>query len=589
MKNPKYILKNIYSNYIRIFKILLSIDFKFLVLLLFSSIMLGLGPYISVKLTQTIINSIQTPGFPLKSLFIILAIFIFYNIFITLFTLLINYYTALFQFKINKYVEIIILEKSGHLALKDFENTESYNKIQRAQASNNIYTFFTYSINVIKLLVTLISSISILLSWKWWCVLLIVFISLLSTFMLNKLNEIQYEMIRKRTGDEREKWYYKFLLTNDIAFKEIKLYDLSKYFIEKFTVIYEKIVNQDKNFLKQSTKTNFIISLLEEITTAFIFVLIIMDTYLGKILIGDTLAYIRTITNIRSTISNLMLQFSSIYKDNLYINQVFEFLNMSTESNVKNNKSKIDEINSIRVENLSYKYVSSNKVYSLKNLNFILQKGDNIAIVGRNGSGKSTLVKILVGLYDNYEGNIFINDVELRKIDKNSFRTQISILFQDFTKYELSLTENIAVSDISKQNNILKLTEVLKKTDLNSHIPNLNKRLGFWFDNGIQISGGEWIKIGIGRVFFKNASLLIFDEPNAALDSISERKILEKIKSATSKKISLVVTHRISTIPLYANKILVLHEGNIIDFNTHNILIKNCQVYQNLYQSDLKM
>lgn len=585
-------MKGILNNYIRVFKILSHIDIKMLVLIILLSIINGIIPIISVRFTQSIINMIQTLNFPIKILIKTLLLYIIFNLVAALITLINQYLTTLFQYKIDQYMETLILTKAGNLTLSDFEYTESYNKIQRAQDSNRLYTYFSYIITVLNSFVTLIFSIYILLTWRWWSIIILCAVYLLSTMLINKLSKLQYEMIRKRTSIEREKWYYKFLLTNDMAFKEIKLYKLARYFIKKFNSIYKIILSQDINFLKKATLIQFLISFLEEIVVAGLFILIIFDAYLGRILIGDTIAYIKTINNIKSAIKNISQQFSSIYKDNLYINQVFEFIDMPNEDDTCKHDNErninIGNIKQIRIENLSFRYKNSDK-YAIKKLNLILTPGETTAIVGRNGSGKSTLVKILTGLYDDYEGKIYINNIDLKKINKDFYKKQIAILFQDFAKFELSLRENIAVSNITNAEDDIAIKQSLRKSNFLKFINDIDIRLGFWFDNGTQLSGGEWMKIGIARVFFKNSSLLIFDEPNSALDSISEKKIFEKIAEVSKNKISLIITHRISTISLYAQKVLLLKDGKQIAYDTHENLIRHCPEYLELYEASLKL
>lgn len=227
-------MKGILNNYIRVFKILSHIDIKMLVFIILLSIINGIIPIISVRFTQSIINMIQTLNFPIKILIKTLLLYIIFNLVAALITLINQYLTTLFQYKIDQYMETLILTKAGNLTLSDFEYTESYNKIQRAQDSNRLYTYFSYIITVLNSFVTLIFSIYILLTWRWWSIIILCAVYLLSTMLINKLSKLQYEMIRKRTSIEREKWYYKFLLTNDMAFKEIKLYKLARYFIKKF-------------------------------------------------------------------------------------------------------------------------------------------------------------------------------------------------------------------------------------------------------------------------------------------------------------------------------------------------------------------
>lgn len=588
-KERKYtdILSNILRNYKKSFKLLIQVDKKFLFISSFFVILTGIMPAVSVKITQSLINGLQTKTYTLTKTITILSIYILLNIVISILTLCNQYYTSLFQLKLDRHINILILEKAGTLSFRSYENAESYNKIQRAQNSNRIYSFFSYLLTIAQLIITFCSYIMILLSWRWWVIIIIIITALISTLMLNKINKYRYEMLRKRTEKEREKWYYSFLLTNDLAYKEIRTYNLASYFIEKYQKIYSTFLKDDKIYLKKSAKNNFFISILDELCSGGIFLLIILDTYMGKILLGDSVAYINVTNNVKSTVKQLLLQSSSIYNDNLYINQLFEFLDMPEERVLLLPEKDINNFNTIDIKNMCYKY-HTNSNYALKNINLQLKKGSLIAIVGQNGSGKSTLVKILAALYDDYTGSIKINGIEMKQINKSSLRRQISILFQDFSKYELSLKENIAISNIKNISDTKNIKGTIKDVDLTIPIE-LEQQLGNWFNNGKQLSGGEWIKIGIGRALFKNSNLFILDEPNAALDSMTEITIFNNIKSAIKNKIGLIITHRISNVPFYADQVLVLDKGEILGFDTHEQLLKTCPLYKELYKADLKL
>ncbi len=516
MKKTFKNIGSIWGNYKKVIKILIGVDKQFLLFLFITTLINGFIPAISVRFTQKILNAVQTVNLPVNILLGILSAYIIFNIFTSLFAIIQQYYTSLFQYKLDQYVNIEILEKTGKLPLKDFENTDSYDKIQRAKSSNKIFNYFSYLLSSVELIVTLISYMFILMSWKWWGVFVIIFVSIINTILLNRVNEYRYEMLRERTGKEREKWYYHFLLTNDFAFKEIKTYNLAKYFINKYKKIYKEFLRQDKKYLKKVSGTSMISAILEEFLSAFFLVMIIWDTYLGKILIGDSVAYINVTNNVKNTIKSLLQQFSAIYNDNLYINQIFELLNLPDESYYHRGTKKIGAIKEIVLKNVSYKYSGCDK-YALKNISLVLNSDITVALVGANGSGKSTLVKIISGLYTDYEGEVFVNGINLKNIDILSLRKQISILFQDYTKYELTLRENIAIGNIKNLDDDLGIKYVLSKVQLKRGV-NLNQRLGVWFDNGIQLSGGEWIKVGIGRAFFKNSSLFILDEPDASLE-----------------------------------------------------------------------
>ena len=363
------------------------------------------------------------------------------------------------------------------------------------------------------------------------------------------------------------------------------MYKLFDYFIKQFKIIYNKFFDQDRKNYKSMSISDGVITLIDDLCLGGIFVLSILDAKYGRIMIGDAIAYITSISNIKSSIELFSGKFVEVVQQTLYISQIFEFIDMKVDSNNDNDKKiTINKINSIKIENLSYKYENSNH-YVLKNINLTLLDGDIVSLVGKNGSGKSTLVKIIAGFYDDYEGNIFVNDINLRLIDIESYQKVIGIFFQDYSKYELSLRENVAIGNLEDINSDKKIKKALSLTGMDK-VFSLETQLGYWFENGTQLSGGQWIKIALSRTFMRNSDFYILDEPNASLDGISEKEILENYKLLVGKKIGLIVTHRLSSARFLSNKIVLLDKGEIISIGNHDELLEKSTVYKGMYDPE---
>lgn len=226
----------------------------------------------------------------------------------------------------------------------------------------------------------------------------------------------------------------------------------------------------------------------------------------------------------------------------------------------------------------------------MKHINISLQKGEKVALVGPNGSGKSTLIKILAGLYEIKSGDILINDISLKDIDIEDYYAKISVLFQDFVKYELTLQENIGFGDMKKfysTENMKSVLDKLQATFLKRDEGyDFSMQLGNWFEEGQQLSQGQWQKVALARAYFKDASIYILDEPNAALDTVSEKEIFEKFFEISREKIGIFISHRLSAAKM-ADKIIVMDKGEIVGIGNHNELLKNCPTYQILYQAEM--
>ena len=267
----------------------------------------------------------------------------------------------------------------------------------------------------------------------------------------------------------------------------------------------------------------------------------------------------------------------------LFLGQLFEFFDLKEED--ISNKIKIDEIREIEIRNLYYKYNSS-KEYVLKNVNLRINKNEKIAILGMNGSGKTTLIKLIMGFYRNYEGNILINGIEVRDIDKESLLKEISTLFQDFVKYEASFRENISYSNLKIMSEDEKIKNIAKKFNfldlIDSYDKKLDTQLGMWFDDGVNLSMGQWQKIALARAFAKNSSMYILDEPNASMDAITEKEISDLYENILENKIGIIIAHRFVNIVNIVDKIIVLQNGEIIESESHEELIKKGNIYKKL-------
>ncbi|HDK7138548.1 TPA: ABC transporter ATP-binding protein [Clostridium botulinum] len=583
----KFNFKKIFNLYRRIYLLLSEIDKRVLYLIMFNQVIIGVIPSLRVILIQYILNGIQQPSISLSKVFVLVIAYITMEICNDSINKIISYITFKFKNKVTLKLNLLVLNKTTELNLKNFENTDVYNMIQRAQsqADESVFTYFMSVISLVSSIITLATNIGILLAWRWWLLVIIVFISTFKTIVMIHYSKKQYELIRNRTTEERKKWYYQFLLTNDLAFKEIKMYKLFNYFIKQFKIIYNKFFEQDRKNYKGMSISDGVITLIDDLCLGGIFVLSILDAKYGRIMIGDAIAYITSISNIKSSIELFSGKFVEVVQQTLYISQIFEFIDMKVDSNNDNDKKiTINKINSIKIENLSYKYENSNH-YVLKNINLTLLDGDIVSLVGKNGSGKSTLVKIIAGFYDDYEGNIFVNDINLRLIDIESYQKVIGIFFQDYSKYELSLRENVAIGNLEDINSDKKIKKALSLTGMDK-VFSLETQLGYWFENGTQLSGGQWIKIALSRTFMRNSDFYILDEPNASLDGISEKEILENYKSLVGKKIGLIVTHRLSSARFLSNKIVLLDKGEIISIGNHDELLEKSTVYKGMYDPE---
>jgi len=577
----------------RIFKLFWEINKAYLIIIIILNILSGMLPVANLIATQDLINKVvQGKAAGITAVFFSFGLLLLISFLGDLTLQGKSYFEGLFQNLLTYSINTKIMNKAGKLNLADFENSKIYDMLQRAQSESSYRPFqiFTSTLALISGIVTLISSAAVIFAWKWWIACILILIPALSTVSLLKQGQKEFLVQWKRATEQRKTWYISYLLTKDTTFKEVKLYNLGEYLTNKYKKMFMSFFSQDKQLLKRRTKLTIIFNLLNQITVDSIIAFTVFLAYTGEILIGNLVGYMKAVSLTQSTSQSVLNTMFNMYQNNLYIKQLFEFLDIQP-SRIGNNNLKNDEyapletVEEIEFKDVSFKYPNSNR-YALKNINLKIKAGNNVAIVGENGSGKTTFVKLLTRLYEIDEGEILINGMSITKFDTNILRSKIGVVFQDFIHFELPLRENIGFGDLSLLYQDMKLLQSANRAgieDLVKGLPNgLDSQLGVWFDNGTQLSGGQWQKVALSRAFLRNADIYILDEPSSALDPLSESEIFRRFFKLTHEKIGIFTSHRFSTVK-YASEIFVFDKGEITERGTHEELMELNARYAKLY------
>ena len=577
---------------LRILKLLNSAGKVYILPIVFLGLASSVIPSASALIMQEIVNSLQLFAEDLGCLLKLLLAYIALDVVQRIFSVVSGYCEHRSQMNGTLAVQMSILEKVKEFSLKDFEDSETYDLLQRAMNVNftRIFGFFKSFLLLAQSLINIVLFSLILLSWKWWLVPLILMIPIVSTCVNTYFGKKQFLIRKERSAKERKAWYFQYLLTRDTAFKEIRIFDLGDHLREKFRELHLGFISQDKKLLDQRTAANSLLIVLEEVISIFLLGYIILQAFARQILLGDLTTYLRSLSSVKSYAQNFLSQITAIYENVLYIGQYFEFLDKECISEAPTIEAAQPQeggclIPSIEIRDLSYRY-QSQPSYALRHIDLNIDGGSLVAFIGVNGSGKSTLVKILSTLYQDYEGGIYFGDRELSSLQRDEVRKKIGILFQDFVRYELSARENIAFGSLSKMDKSADIQTVLQGVGMEKRISDLDMQLGVWFDKGVQLSGGEWLKVALGRAFVRDADLYLLDEPNAALDSISERIILRSFQKLAKGKIGIIVSHRIASIKDIVDRIVVFHNGVIDAVGTHEELLERSLVYREMFYNE---
>ncbi|MDR1567769.1 MAG: ABC transporter ATP-binding protein/permease [Streptococcaceae bacterium] len=586
----KQVIKNNIQRILRTIYLIFSINKKLSIIVFILTILSGLAPTISVLLSQSLLNSLQIQIGGIKSTIEIFVFYILFSIFADLISSISSYYSSKLQILLNYKLNYMVMEKCGELSVEQFENSDIYDQITRLEndISTKPYQTFQAILSFISSLVTLLSIASILFLWKPWTILLVMVVPCISAFYYLKIGKEEFEMRYNRSNKERESWYLSYLMTHDFAFKEIKVNNLKDFFLKKYWNLKDDFIAQENAINKKQGVVSILFNILQELVSSAVLILAIIEAFEEKLLLGNVTSYIKSVSMIQSNTMSIITSMYSIYNSNMYMNLLDIF--MKLPSDLSNQGKETNQIQSINFDQVSYSYESN---IILKNITFEINKGDKVAIIGKNGSGKTTLLKLLAGLYKPSGGLIHVNEVLLDSLSKNSYRARISVLFQDFLKLEMSLLDNIALGEQFNRQNSHKVNKILSELNIDflkeSNYEDqylLDKQLGNWFDDGQELSGGQWQKIALARTHYKNCDVYLLDEPSAALDSTAEVKVFDEFFKLSEEKIGVFITHKIGAAK-NASKIIVLDNGCIVGTGTHEQLLSNCFAYRDLYEKEI--
>ncbi|MED0936655.1 ABC transporter ATP-binding protein [Bacillus mobilis] len=566
-----------------------DIDKKLLLFTVVLNVLLGFMPALLLLATQFLINSVsaawgQDVSIIVKGILILLAIYVVQ----TIIAHIKQHIEEVYRLKLAYSINVLLMEKSDNLSLEDFESSETYDQLQRAQNEANFrpYQIFSQILVFISSTVTFISTAMILVLWKWWIIACLLIIPLVSAVFFLKLDRKEFNIEWSRAPKRRKLWYLSFLLTKDITIKEIKLYNLGFYLIKQYKEIYGKFYVVDKELSRKRLGVSLFFQLINQFIMVSLIFFIVFAGFTKQIMIGTMVSFMQAVSATQTAWQNVIQQVFSMYENNLYMEQLFSYLDVEErDTNQRDEVFTLENIETIQFENVSFRY-PGHESYALRNINFNIRQNEVIGIVGKNGSGKSTIVKLLTRLYRDYEGQIFINSIPIERYSIYSVRDRIGVVFQDFVKFELTARENIGFGDIQYLSDDTLLYRNAVQAGARDLIYGLEKgldtQLGKWFPDGHQLSGGEWQKLAISRAITKGADMYILDEPSASLDPQAEKDVFLNFQNILDQKIGIYISHRFSTVK-HASNIMVLHEGEVLESGTHEELLEQQGLYHELY------
>ncbi len=478
----------------------------------------------------------------------------------------------------SNYTSVKIMEHAATLDLDQFEDSEFYDKLERARQQTIGRTILLSQVlTQVQDLITMGFLAAGLMAFNPWLILLLL-VAIVPAFLGESyFNDRTYALTRGQTPERRELDYIRYIGASDETAKEVKLFNLSGFLIDRFKTLSNKFYTDNKKLSVKRASWGTLFSLIGSAGYYAAYVAIIIQTISGTITIGTLTFLAGSFRQLRSLLENILSRFTSVSQGAIYLRDFFDFFEI--QPNIITPKQPLQFPNPIKqgfvFENVGFRYHNSDN-WANRHLSFTLQAGEKLALVGENGAGKTTLVKLLARLYEPTEGRILLDGADLRDYDLYELRHNIGIIFQDYLRYQMSFSQNIAVGNIDELNNRELIEQAAEKSLaslLAQKLPNqYEQALGRRFNNGIELSGGEWQKVALARAYMKEAQLLILDEPTSALDARAEYQVFQRFAELTKGKTAVLISHRFSTVRM-ANRILVLDKGNLLEIGSHEELL----------------
>ena len=485
-------------------------------------------------------------------------------------------------------INVMILEKALTLELAHFEDAEYYDKLTRArrEASSRPLSLVIKTFDLMRDLVLLLTIGIWLFQFSPYAVLLLAGAGVPAFIAEAKFSGEAFRLFRRRSAERRMQFYLELVLTREDGVKEVKLLQLGKLFLKRYVDIFKNIYKEDRNLVIRRGLWGYVLGLLASAAFYFAYGWVGFAALAGAITIGQMTMYIAQFRLGQTAVTNSLSAINGMYEDNLYLSTLTEYLEHEVPELTGDQAKGPNPEDGIRFENVSFYYSGSDSP-ALHSVSLHIKPGESMAIVGENGSGKTTLIKLLSRLYTPTEGRIFLEGLELKYWDIDVLRRKIGVIFQDFARYQLIVGENIGIGDVEEIGEAVRVEEAARKGMADVFVKDLpnsyNTQLGTWFKDGKELSGGQWQKIALSRAFMRSkADILILDEPTAAIDARAEAEIFAHFRDLTANKISIIISHRFSTVRM-ADPIIVLEKAKIIEEGSHQELLQANGQYATLF------
>ena len=505
----------------------------------------------------------------------------------------------------SNHISVALMRHAATLDLAQFEDPQFYDHLERARRQT------TGRIGLIAMLLTMAQDVLTLLTLGTalivhspWLLLLLAAAILPSFLGETHFASLSYSLLFRWTPERRELDYLRYVGASDKTAKEVQMFGLAGWLSDRYALLAQRYYDENRTLSVRKGIVSALLSILGTLGYYGAYATILLSAVAGSITLGTLTFLAAAFARSRDLIQRLLLSASDIYEQSLYLKDLFVFFEM--EPTIRSTADAPAVPSPLQrgfvFEDVGFRYPGSER-WAIRHVDLVIAPGERIALVGENGAGKTTITKLLARLYDPTEGRILLDGRDLREYDLASVRQAIGVIFQDFVRYDMRFDENVGVGQIHAVTSYLDdardaaadapvappadLVDAADRSLAASLLPRwalgYRQMLGRRFDDGVDLSGGEWQKIALARAYMRSAQLLILDEPTAALDARAEYEVFVRFNQLMAGRMAVVISHRFSTVRM-ADRIVVLGGGAVVEEGTHAALVARGGVYAELFE-----
>ena len=497
-------------------------------------------------------------------------------------------------FIVTDHMNDVLLAKSIEVDLEYYESARYYDTLHRAQreAPFRPISIVNGLAQIGQNGISLLAIAGLLVSFHWIIAAILFTVVISGTAMRLRYTGKMYRWQREQTATERQAGYLNWMLTDSSHAKEIRLFDLGPLFIRRFHDIRRKLRKGRLAIMRRRYIADFAAQTLATAAIYGSYAYVAYQAVWGKITYGDLVMYYQAFQRVQGSLQGILSSLAGLVEDNLFLSNLYEFLDLKRTVVEPVHASPVPQPlqRGIVLNHMSFKYPGGNRK-ALEDISLSIRPGEVVALVGENGSGKTTLIKLLCRLYDPTGGSITLDGVDLRQFETKALRHEIAIIFQDYAHYHLTARENIWFGNTALPPGHERVIAAARRSGADDVIRALphgyDTILGKWFEDGEELSIGEWQKVALARAFLRDAQIIVLDEPTSSMDAKAEYEVFQNFRQLVSGRTAILISHRFSTVRM-ADRIYVLKHGSVIEGGSHEELIKQRGVYADLFEKQAR-